>query len=106
MAYRVLLRPAAVRDLQRFEGDTKTRIEQAIAGLGENPRPRGAKKLVGFENEWRLRVGTYRVLYLISDPEKTITIARIAHRREAPLGIFFPSRSAEMRSKEKAFSFC
>ncbi|PYV17945.1 MAG: hypothetical protein DMG21_06640 [Acidobacteria bacterium] len=83
MRYRVLLRPAAVRDLERLEGDTKNRIEQAIANLGENPRPRGAKKLAGFENEWRLRVGRYRVLYLINDRETSLTVARVAHRREA-----------------------
>ncbi len=83
MAYEVLLRPAAARDLASLEPKMKARIEKAIDGLRENPRPPGAKKLVGFENEWRLRVGAYRVLYVIQDREKSLTLARIAHRREA-----------------------
>jgi len=83
MAYRVLLRPAAARDLESLEPKIKARVEKAISGLVVTPRPAGARKLVGFENEWRLRVGTYRVLYVIDDPEKSLTVARIAHRREA-----------------------
>ncbi len=82
MAYDVLLRPTAARDLASLESKMKARIEKAVDGLRENPRPPGAKKLVGFENEWRLRVGAYRVLYVIHDSKKTLTIARIAHRRE------------------------
>jgi mRNA interferase RelE/StbE len=83
MAYRIFLRPAAVRDLNSLQGDVRERIEQAIDRLAENPRPHGSKKLVGFENEWRLRVGEYRVLYVIDDATKRVTIARVAHRREA-----------------------
>ena len=52
MAYRTFLRPAAIRDLDALQADARERIEQAIDRLAENPRPHGAKKLVGFENEW------------------------------------------------------
>jgi len=83
MAYRVLLRPAADRDLESLEPKIKARVEKAISGLVVNPRPPGARKLSGFKDEWRLRVGTYRVLYVIDDREKSLTIARIAHRRDA-----------------------
>jgi mRNA interferase RelE/StbE len=83
MAYRVFLRPAAVRDLESLEPKTKARIEKAITMLGDNSRPPGARKLVGFESEWRLRVGNYRVLYSIDDAAGCVTIARVAHRREA-----------------------
>jgi mRNA interferase RelE/StbE len=38
---------------------------------------------VGFDDEWRLRVGDYRVLYIINDAERQVLIARVAHRREA-----------------------
>jgi mRNA interferase RelE/StbE len=83
MAYRIFLRPAAVRDLDSLPGDVGKRLGQAIDRLSENPRPPGSKKLVGFENEWRLRVGNYRVLYVVDDSTKRVTIARVAHRREA-----------------------
>ena len=83
MAYSILLRPAAVRDLKSLPSGVRTRIEKAIVRLADEPRTSGTRKLVSFENEWRLRVGDYRVLYLINDPEQRIMIARVAHRREA-----------------------
>ena len=83
MAYSILLRPAAARDLRALPSDTRTRIEKAVDRLAVDPRPRGARKLLGVNNEWRLRVGDYRVLYVVNDPEHQVVIARIAHRREA-----------------------
>lgn len=63
-------------------GALKDRIETAIEDLARDPRPRGTKKLVGHENEWRLRVGDHRVLYVIDDAEQRVEVARVAHRRE------------------------
>ena len=83
MAYSIFLRPAAIRDLKQLPADARERIEAAIGALKDNPRPPGCRKLVGFENEWRLRVGNYRVLYIIDDSTRQVTIARVAHRREA-----------------------
>jgi mRNA interferase RelE/StbE len=83
MAYSIFLRPAAARNLDSLPSEARGRIEQAIDRLADNPRPRGSKKLTGFEDEWRLRVGEYRVLYVIDDGARRVTVARIAHRREA-----------------------
>jgi len=69
-AYSILLRPAAIRDLRALPSDVRSRIEKAIEHLKEGTRPSGARKLVGFDNEWRLRVGDYRVLYFVNDPER------------------------------------
>ncbi len=46
------------------------------------PRPPGAKKLVGRQLDWRIRVGNYRILYEVDDEASIITVWRIAHRRE------------------------
>jgi mRNA interferase RelE/StbE len=54
-----------------------------IEKLAENPRPSGCKKLKGGVNEWRIRIGDYRVIYAIEDNTKTVDVTRIAHRREA-----------------------
>ncbi len=83
MGYSIFLRPAAARDLESLPSESRRRIDAAIDQLAHNPRPHGTKKLVGFENEWRLRSGDYRVLYVIDDSSKQITIGRVAHRREA-----------------------
>jgi mRNA interferase RelE/StbE len=83
MAYAVFLRPAGHRDLQNLSSNLRERVESAIDALAENPRPPGCKKLVGCEDEWRVRIGEYRVLYVIDDTKRRVTIARVAHRREA-----------------------
>ena len=83
MAYSILLRPAAIRDLKSLPSGVRSRIERAINRLADDPRTSGTRKLFGFDDEWRLRVGDYRVLYVINNPERQVVIARIAHRREA-----------------------
>jgi mRNA interferase RelE/StbE len=83
MAYSISIRPAAIRDLKALPSDVRSRIEKAIDSLADAPRPRGARKLVGVNDEWRRRVGDYRVLYFVIDSERQVVIARVAHRREA-----------------------
>ena len=50
--------------------------------LADNPRPAGCKKLKGLKDHWRVRVGDWRVVYIIDDAAKLIAVTRIAHRRE------------------------
>ena len=83
MHYSILVRPAASRDLKALSPEVRKRINTAIDRLGDDPRPSGSRKLVGFDDEWRVRVGDYRVLYVIHDSERQVLIARVAHRREA-----------------------
>ncbi len=40
------------------------------------------QKLKGYKDQWRIRVGDYRVIYIIDDSTKIVTVTRIAHRRE------------------------
>ena len=54
----------------------------AIEDLGEDPRPHEAKKLVGEQTAWRIRIGDYRVIYDVCDLELTVSVVRAAHRRE------------------------
>jgi mRNA interferase RelE/StbE len=58
------------------------RIDRKILALADNPRPPGCKKLRGYRDQWRIRVGDWRVVYLIDDVARLVTITRVAHRRE------------------------
>ena len=53
----------------------------AIDGLGINPRPAGSVKLAG-RDDFRIRVGDYRIVYAVDDAQALVIIARIAHRRD------------------------
>lgn len=82
--YNILILPSARRQLRQFEKTDPKQAENVVAGimsLSDNPRPAAVRKLVNRE-EWRLRVGNYRALFLIDDQKQTITITAIAHRRE------------------------
>ncbi len=82
MSYRVELTGAAARQVKKLPRPARDRLIGAIAALEQEPRPHGAKKLVGEEVAWRIRVGDYRVIYEIVDQTLTVTIVRAAHRRE------------------------
>jgi len=48
-----------VRNLPRSEQERLLRAAYALAG---NPRPSGVRKMRGFEDQYRIRVGDYRVI--------------------------------------------
>jgi mRNA interferase RelE/StbE len=60
-----------------------SRIVARLENLASNPRPPGCKKLKGGENQWRIRVGDYRVVYTIDDTKLLVEVTRIRHRSEA-----------------------
>lgn len=84
VTYRVEIEHQAARQLVRLSrGDraAASRVDRAIGSLADNPRPAGATKLVGSEG-WRLRVGDYRVVYLVEDAILIVTVTKIGHRRD------------------------
>ncbi len=40
------------------------------------------RKLAGGKNDWRVRVGDYRVVYEIADQIRVVRVNRVRHRRE------------------------
>jgi mRNA interferase RelE/StbE len=58
------------------------RAVRKMESLCDNPRPAGCKKLKGYKDQWRVRVGDWRIVYLIDDGAKLVSVTRIAHRRE------------------------
>ena len=80
--YRVLLERAAEKDLSRLSTEIHDRAIAAIQALATNPRLPGCRKLAGSKNDWRLRVGDYRVVYEIADGVREVRINRVRHRRE------------------------
>lgn len=64
--YRIEVRPAALKALRSIHPTDQARIHGAIALLGEDPRPPGAKALQGRPG-LRVRVGSYRIIYTVDD---------------------------------------
>ena len=81
MKYQVHIQRTAEKEIDRLPQSVHRRLSNKILSLGENPRPRGSKKLVGIENH-RLRIGDYRILYDIDDNKKIVIIIAVGHRSE------------------------
>lgn len=79
--YRIELRPAAVKALRKIDPQDQRRIQGAIALLGEDPRPPGAKALHG-RNGLRVRVGNYRIIYTVLDDVLLIVVVTVGHRKD------------------------
>jgi mRNA interferase RelE/StbE len=80
--YKVTIAASAKRELFGLSADAIERVLPKIRELANDPRPPGCKKLRGFRDLWRIRVGDYRVVYSVNDPTRTVDVARIAHRRD------------------------
>ena len=81
MSYSIGILRRAQKELAQLPKQEYERIKAAIKNLSQDPRPAGCKKLSGREG-WRIRVGDYRVIYEIDDPQQKLTILHIGHRRD------------------------
>lgn len=82
MGYTVLLPKPVQKQLDALPDSIRQNLIQRILSLREMPRPVGCVKLKGFDHEYRLRVGDYRIRYLIEDGEKRVVILHCLHRKD------------------------
>ncbi len=80
--YTVVLKPAAERALKKIVQPTLRRIAKAIDNLGTDPRPSGVTALQGEPGLLRIRVGDYRIIYIVRDDVLTVLVVTVGHRRE------------------------
>jgi len=81
MPYTVKLKRSAEKELDNLPTKIHDKVINILLSLKENPFPRNSKKLRGREG-YRIRVGDYRILYLVDDLDKNIEVISVAHRRE------------------------
>lgn len=80
--YRIELKASAAKSIERLpDRRVRQRVIERIARLAENPRPPGCVRLSG-STAYRVRQGTYRIVYEIEDERLVVIIVRVAHRRD------------------------
>lgn len=79
--YTVILKRSAEKELDRLPAKLHERVTAKLLELERHPRPRGVQKLHG-QDCYRIRIGDYRVLYLIDDRSATVEIIAVGNRRE------------------------
>ena len=80
--YRVVLTPAAERQLAKLPRQAREMVAAALVTLATNPHPAGCVKLAGSDDLWRIRVRQYRVIYQILDAELIVTIVKVGDRKD------------------------
>jgi mRNA interferase RelE/StbE len=81
MKWRVAVARSAEKELGKISSENQLRVARAIRALEDEPFPANAKRLKGRE-EFRIRIGDYRILYTVEHKSRLITISAIGHRRE------------------------
>jgi mRNA interferase RelE/StbE len=80
--YKLLFKKSVAKDLHAIPEKAVQRIIKKIEVLADDPRPSGCEKLTDREH-YRIRQGSYRILYEIQDDVLAVIVVKIAHRSEA-----------------------
>jgi mRNA interferase RelE/StbE len=84
--YKVLIKPSAVKELESIPlKKDRQRIVEQISALADDPRPHGSQKLSG-KDRFRLRQGSYRIIYAIEDDALVVYVVKIGHRKDVYRG--------------------
>lgn len=82
MTYKIAIERKAEKEAAKVPLKYRVSIDRTILSLASNPRPHGSKKLTEKEG-YRIRVGSYRILYTIDDTAKIVVIYRIKIKGKA-----------------------
>ena len=82
MSWTVVLTASAQRDLRRLDRPVATRILDALARLADTGQG-DVTRLQGVSDEWRLRIGDWRVRFRYDHPTRTLEVLRILPRGQA-----------------------
>jgi len=80
--YKIVFSKSAAKELSKFPSTVNNRVIKAVLELSDNPRPQGAKKLKGGSENWRIRIGDYRVVYAIDDEILIVDVRKAGHRKD------------------------
>lgn len=75
--YKIILKKRAKKFIDKLPLSEKKRIVSAIEKL---PDGEDIKRLQGYDNILRLRVGTYRIIYTVNNNELIITVIDAGNR--------------------------
>ena len=81
-SYEIEVTRTAEKQLKKLRREDQERVVDAIIALGDQPFPRGSRKLSGYDDVFRIRVGAYRVLYSVAARRLIIIILKVGHRRD------------------------
>lgn len=82
-SFKLVIKRSAAKEIESIgQKKTRQRIVERIQGLADDPRPRGCEKLSGKHARYRIRQGSFRILYEIKDVELIVFVVKVADRRD------------------------
>lgn len=82
MSYQVILPRPVEKQLNGLPDAIRSSVLQKLSSLEETPRPHGCVKLKGYDDEYRIRVGDYRIRYQILDKQHVVVILHCLNRKD------------------------
>ena len=82
MTYEIIITKSIQKQLDNLPNNIQERVYDKISQLAEEPRPDGVVKLKGYDNEYRIRIGDYRLVYEIRDDQLIVLLVQCKHRRD------------------------
>jgi len=81
-SYRIEVSATAERQIRRLPHPDQIRVLRVIQALSADPRPPGCRKLSGYDDVFRVRIGRYRVLYSIEDRRLIVIVLKVGDRKD------------------------
>ena len=80
--YSLEISRTAEKQLRKLPAESRRRVARAMLALGGEPHPSGSRKLTGYDDVFRVRVGVYRIIYSVAGRALVIIILKIGHRKD------------------------
>ena len=81
-SYKILVKRSAEKELRAVPKPFLSKIVQKIQSLSSTPRPAGCEALAGHEGGYRIRQNDYRIVYVVDDAKKEVTLIKVGHRSD------------------------
>jgi mRNA interferase RelE/StbE len=79
--YSIEVSATAERQIKKLTKRDQHRVINVIKQLGEEPRPRGCRKLRAYDDIYRVRTGVFRILYSVEDDRLLVLVLKVGHRK-------------------------
>jgi mRNA interferase RelE/StbE len=80
-SYKIEISSSAESQLKKLQKNDRFRVMRSILSLSLDPKPHGCRKMKGYDDVYRIRVGVFRVIYSIDEKRIVIVILKVGHRK-------------------------
>ena len=80
-AYSLFFKESVQKDFDGIPKKDLRRILSRVKSFADEPRPQGCEKLTG-QDRYRLRQGRYRIVYVVQDEQRIVTVVKVGHRKD------------------------